>query len=45
MVVRAELGDGPGLFPDVGHAVKVVGRDVYGLDREGDGSGCESYGP
>jgi hypothetical protein len=27
------------------HAAKVVGTDVYGLDREGDGSGCESYGP
>ena len=31
--------------PDIGHAVKVVGTDVYRLDREGDGSGCESYGP
>jgi endonuclease YncB( thermonuclease family) len=31
--------------PDIRHAVKVVGTDVYGLDREGDGSGCESYGP
>jgi endonuclease YncB( thermonuclease family) len=31
--------------PDIGHAVKVVGSDPYGLDREGDGAGCESYGP
>jgi hypothetical protein len=24
-------------------AVRVVGEDVYGLDRDGDGVGCESY--
>jgi endonuclease YncB( thermonuclease family) len=29
---------------DIRHPVKVVGTDVYNLDREGDGTGCESYG-
>jgi len=24
-------------------AVRVVGEDIYGLDRDGDGVGCESY--
>lgn len=31
-------GDGPGY---VSGPVKVVGTDVYGLDRDGDGTGCE----
>jgi hypothetical protein len=29
---------------DIGHSVQVIGSDPYGLDREGDGIGCESYG-
>jgi endonuclease YncB( thermonuclease family) len=29
---------------DVGKAVKVIGSDVYNLDADGDGYGCESYG-
>ncbi len=32
-------GDGPSY---VRGPVEVVGRDVYGLDRDGDGTGCES---
>lgn len=28
---------------DVGHSVSVIGYDEYGLDRDGDGYGCESY--
>jgi hypothetical protein len=28
---------------DVGHSVRVIGRDQYGLDSDGNGSGCESY--
>jgi len=27
----------------VGHEVKVIGRDVYHLDADGNGYGCESY--
>lgn len=30
--------------PDVGRAVQVIGPDVYRLDRDNDGRGCESYG-
>jgi hypothetical protein len=30
---------------DVGHAVRVTGPDPHGLDKDGDGVGCESYGP
>jgi endonuclease YncB( thermonuclease family) len=29
---------------DIGKAVTVIGTDEYGLDADGDGSGCESYG-
>jgi micrococcal nuclease len=29
--------------PAIHHNVKVVGSDVYGLDSNGDGYGCESY--
>lgn len=29
--------------PDIGHGVRVVGTDVYGFDRDGDGAGCESW--
>ena len=29
--------------PQIGHKVKVVGSDVYNLDGNGDGYGCESY--
>jgi len=29
----------------VGHEVKVIGRDVYHLDADGNGYGCESYRP
>jgi hypothetical protein len=29
---------------DIGQEVEVVGDDVYGLDADGDGYGCESYG-
>ncbi|HEY0017755.1 MAG TPA: excalibur calcium-binding domain-containing protein [Longimicrobium sp.] len=28
--------------PDVGHPVRVPGRDPHRLDRDGDGVGCES---
>lgn len=28
---------------DIGHQVTVTGTDVYHLDRDGDGIGCESY--
>ena len=28
---------------DVGHSVRVTGDDPHGLDRDGDGWGCESY--
>jgi micrococcal nuclease len=30
--------------PDIGHRVKVIGADVYDVDRDGNGYGCESYG-
>lgn len=30
--------------PDIGFAVQVIGRDVFGFDRDNDGRGCESYG-
>lgn len=30
--------------PDIGFAVQVIGRDVFGFDRDDDGRGCESYG-
>lgn len=30
---------------DLGFQVRVIGEDVYGLDRNGDGLGCASYGP
>jgi S1-C subfamily serine protease len=29
---------------DIGFEVAVIGDDVYGLDADGDGFGCESYG-
>ena len=29
--------------PDIGHSVTVIGSDPHGLDRDGDGHGCESY--
>lgn len=29
---------------EVKKSVKVTGSDVFGLDRDGDGVGCESYG-
>lgn len=28
---------------DIGHPVRVDGADPHGLDRDGDGVGCESY--
>jgi len=28
---------------DIGKSVRVVGTDTHRLDRDGDGSGCESY--
>jgi hypothetical protein len=28
---------------DIGQEVEVTGSDEYGLDRDGDGYGCESY--
>lgn len=28
---------------DIGEEVEVIGYDEYGLDRDGDGYGCESY--
>lgn len=30
--------------PDVGRLVRVTGSDPHGLDRDGDGWGCEKYG-
>lgn len=30
--------------PDIGFPVQVIGADPHGLDRDGDGWGCESYG-
>jgi hypothetical protein len=29
--------------PDVGMQVRVIGEDIYNLDRDGNGIGCESY--
>lgn len=29
---------------DIGHPVRVTGRDPHNLDGDGDGRGCESYG-
>jgi micrococcal nuclease len=29
---------------DVRKEVRVIGKDVYDLDSDGDGYGCESYG-
>ena len=29
--------------PDIGFRVQVTGSDVYRLDRDGDGVGCEAY--
>lgn len=29
--------------PDIGFSVSVIGSDVYRLDADGDGIGCESY--
>jgi len=29
---------------DIKIAVRVIGQDIYGLDRDGNGIGCESYG-
>jgi endonuclease YncB( thermonuclease family) len=29
---------------DIGFMVQVIGVDIHGFDREGDGLGCESYG-
>ena len=31
--------------PDIGFRVQVIGEDVYELDRDGNGVGCESYDP
>lgn len=31
--------------PDIGFRVQVIGEDVYELDRDGNGFGCESYDP
>lgn len=31
--------------PDIGHRVTVIGVDVYRLDSDGDGTGCDSYPP
>ena len=31
--------------PDIGFRVQVTGEDVYELDRDGNGVGCESYDP
>jgi hypothetical protein len=28
---------------DIGYSVSVIGTDVYHLDADGDGVGCESY--
>jgi len=28
---------------DIGYEVEVIGYDEYGLDRDGDGYGCEAY--
>jgi hypothetical protein len=28
---------------DIGHSVSVLGPDIYNLDADGDGIGCESY--
>ncbi len=30
---------------DIGHGVLVTGSDPHGLDLDGNGHGCESYGP
>jgi endonuclease YncB( thermonuclease family) len=30
--------------PDIGRRVRVVGHDVYGVDSDGNGRGCEQYG-
>jgi hypothetical protein len=30
--------------PDISQMVRVVGADIHGFDRDGDGFGCESYG-
>jgi len=30
--------------PEVGESVKVIGDDVYGLDGDGDGTGCDRNG-
>lgn len=36
---------GPDLdCPDIGRRVFITGPDYHGLDRDGDGVGCESYG-
>lgn len=29
--------------PDIGTQVRVLGEDIYNLDRDGNGIGCESY--
>lgn len=29
---------------DIGRSVEVIGGDVHGFDRDGNGYGCESYG-
>lgn len=31
--------------PDIGHQVRVIGTDVYHLDADHDGTGCDSYPP
>ncbi|WP_189112697.1 G5 domain-containing protein [Pilimelia terevasa] len=36
---RGGSGDGPAY---VSGPVRVVGNDIYGLDRDGDGTGCDS---
>jgi len=28
--------------PEIGHVVYVTGSDPYGLDRDGDGVGCDA---
>jgi len=30
--------------PEIGHQVTVKGNDVFHLDKDGDGIGCEAYG-
>jgi hypothetical protein len=41
-VSDVDCAGGSGDGPYYTGRVKVVGPDVYGLDRDGDGIGCES---